>query len=129
MASPLKINGVSLPAPKRGLEFMISTTVSAGRNANNEMVGERVGRDVLKANNVIWPKLTASEWATICNLMSDFYFTCSMPNPLKAGKWITHRCYCGDRSAEPYWIDANTGLPTIYINCKANIIDCGIVGD
>lgn len=127
MISPLKINGELVPAPKRGLKFTVSTTVNSARNANNEMIGERVGRDVLKADSVVWAKLTAAEWARILNLMSDFYFSCSMPDPLNAGRWITHKCYCGDRSAEPWQLDPVTGLPSIYINCQANIIDCGIL--
>ena len=127
MASPLKINGEYIPAPKRGLKFLLSTTVNSGRNANNEMIGERVGRDVMKADSVVWPKLTPEEWAHILNLMSDFYFTASMPDPLHPGEWVTHKCYCGDRGGEPYYIDENSGLPTLYINCTANIIDCGIL--
>ena len=30
-----------------------------------------------------------------------------------------------DRTATPYHLDLNTGLPADYINCKVNIIDCG----
>ena len=126
MNSPLKINGELIPPPKRGLKFMISTTVNNGRNANNEMIGQRVGRDVLKADSVVWPKLYPDQWARICNLMSDFYFECSMPDMLNPGEWVTHLCYCGDRSAEPMWLDSE-GLPSMYINCTANIIDCGIL--
>ena len=33
--------------------------------------------------------------------------------------------YPGDRSAEPYWLDPETGLPSLYVNCKVNIIDVG----
>jgi hypothetical protein len=128
MVSPLRINGEFVPPPKRGLKFVLSTTVNSGRNANNEMIGERIGRDVMKADSVVWPMLSADEWARIMNLMSGFYFEASMPDPLNAGQWITHRCYCGDRGAEPFWLDPVTGLPTVYINCTANIIDCGIIG-
>lgn len=125
MASPLRINGVEVPPPKRGLKFMVSTTVNNGRNANNEMIGERVGRDTLKADSTVWPKLSSGEWSRILKLMENFYFTCSMPDMVNGG-WVTHVCYCGDRSAEPYWLGSD-GLPTMYINCQANIIDCGIL--
>ena len=40
-------------------------------------------------------------------------------------RWTTRKMYPGDRTATPYHLDPNTGLPTDYINCKVNIIDCG----
>lgn len=33
--------------------------------------------------------------------------------------------YPGDRTATPFHIDENTGLPLDYLNCKVNIIDVG----
>ncbi len=36
----------------------------------------------------------------------------------------TIKMYCGDRTAEPYWVD-DDGKPTHYRNCKVNLIDTG----
>ena len=44
----LEINGVEVPCPSVGLEIVISTAVNAGRNAQNEVIAEKLGRDVMK---------------------------------------------------------------------------------
>ena len=40
--------------------------------------------------------------------------------------WITIKMYPGNRTAEPIEFDAD-GLPTLYQNCKVNIVDCGVI--
>ena len=56
----IKINGLVCPFPKRGLELMTATIVDAARNANGTTVGQRVGRDQYKINQLVWPALSAS---------------------------------------------------------------------
>lgn len=121
--SYIKINGVDIPYPKRGVQPVVTTIVNAGRNANGVVVGQRIGRDQYKLNNLEWPWLTAEEWGNILTLISGFYFNVTFPDPV-TGNAITVRMYCGDRSAEPYWVDEN-GNPTHYRNCKVNLIDTG----
>lgn len=121
--SYIKINGVDIPYPKRGVQPVVTTIVNAGRNANGVVVGQRIGRDQYKLNNLEWPWLTAEEWGNILTLISGFYFDVTFPDPV-TGNAITVRMYCGDRSAEPYWVDEN-GNPTHYRNCKVNLIDTG----
>ena len=121
--SYIKINGVDIPYPKRGVQPVVTTIVNAGRNANGVVVGQRIGRDQYKLNNLEWPWLTAEEWGNILTLISGFYFNVTFPDPV-TGNAITVRMYCGDRSAEPYWVDSN-GNPTHYRNCKVNLIDTG----
>lgn len=119
----LAINGYELPPPKRGVRSTVTTVVDAGRNANGSVVGQRVGRDQYKIDSLEWSWLTADQWAQILSVLSHFFvyvtFTDSVSNSLK-----TIKMYCGDRTAEPYWVDEN-GKPTHYRNCKVNLIDCG----
>ena len=63
MAAIITINGKEFPAPQRGLEFIVSTNVNSGRNANGEVIGQVVGRNQNKANNLVWPFLDAQTWA------------------------------------------------------------------
>lgn len=123
MASYLLINGVEVPYPKRGVQPLVSTVVNAGRNANGVVVGQRIGRDLYKINQLVWPWLTAKEWSNILTLLSSFFVMVTFPDPVTMRR-KTVRMYCGDRSAEPYWVDDN-GSPTHYLNCKVNLIDTG----
>lgn len=124
MAAIITINGKEFPAPQRGLEFIVSTNVNSGRNANGEVIGQVVGRNQNKANNLVWPFLDAQTWAEMLQEFDDFFVIATIPDMVH-NTWQTIKMYPGDRSAEPYWIDPFTKLPTHYINCKVNIIDCG----
>ena len=124
MTAIITINGKEFPAPQRGLEFIVSTNVNSGRNANGEVIGQVVGRNQNKANNLVWPFLDAQTWAEMLQEFDDFFVIATIPDMVH-NTWQTIKMYPGDRSAEPYWIDPVTKLPTHYINCKVNIIDCG----
>jgi hypothetical protein len=119
----LAINGYELPSPKRGIEPIVTTIVDAGRNANGAVVGQRVGRDLYKLNNLEWPWLTAEEWSRILGILSNFFVMVTFPDPV-TNRLITLKMYCGDRTAEPYYVD-ESGMPTHYRNCKVNLIDVG----
>lgn len=119
----LKINGTAVPYPKRGVSTIVSTLVNSGRNIEGKVVGERIGRDQYKIDNLEWPWLTAAQWSQILQLVSGFKFTLTFWDPVtNAEKSIP--AYCGDRSAEPYWVNSQ-GKPTHYRNCKVNLIDIG----
>lgn len=117
------INGNPLPPPKRGLKMTVSTFVDAGRNANAEVVGQRIGRDQYKLDGLEWSWLTAEDWSYILSLLKNFYVYVTFTDPVE-NKPITLLMYPGDRSAEPYWVDED-GKPTHYRNCKVNLIDTG----
>lgn len=119
----LWINGQELPYPKRGVSPIVTTVVDSGRNLNAVVVGQKIGRDQYKIDSLEWPYLTAEEWARILQLVSGFRFNLTFYDPVTNGK-KTIKAYCGDRTAEPYWVDAN-GKPTHYVNCKVNLIDTG----
>ena len=119
----IAINGYELPSPKRGVEAIVTTLVDAGRDANGTVVGQRIGRDQYKLNNLDWPWLTAGEWSKILRTLSSFFVYVTFPNPV-TNSLITLKMYPGDRAAEPYYVNGN-GEPTHYCNCRVNLIDVG----
>lgn len=119
----LLVNGQELPPCKRGVSPIVTTVVDAGRNANGQVVAQKVGRDQYKIDTLEWPWLTAAQWSNILSLISNFFFNVTFTDPVTNSQ-ITIQMYCGDRSAEPYWVDEN-GTPTHYRNCKVNFIDTG----
>ena len=48
----LAINGVEIPPPKRGVTPLITTAVNSGRNADGVVVGQRIGRDQYKIDQL-----------------------------------------------------------------------------
>ena len=123
----ITIEGTSIPVPKRGMAETVSTNVNDGRNSVGEMVGERVGRDIYKLDNLEWVWLTKAQWSAILQLVKKFKFQVTFPDVVNGG-YCTHTMYCGDRSAEPYYINAN-GDFTFYRSCKMNLIDVGLVDE
>lgn len=120
----ITINGIPFPTPKRGLGISIATSVDAARNANNVVVAQKLGRDVQKLDGLMWAYLTAEQWSTMLREFQKFYVVVSYPD-MVTNTWTTRKMYVGDRSAEPFKLDKDTGLPVSYINCKANLIDVG----
>lgn len=121
--SYLAINGYELPPPIRGVKPLVTTVVDSGRNANGAVVGQRVGRDQYKIDGLEWAWLTADEWGRILSILSNFFVYVTFVDPVSNSR-KTIKMYCGDRTAEPYWVDGS-GKPTHYRNCKVNLIDCG----
>jgi hypothetical protein len=97
--------------------------VDAGRNANGTVVGQKVGRDQHKLDSLEWPWLMADEWSRMLQALSGFFVYVTFPD-MVTNKKITIKMYPGDRTAEPYWMDAD-GNPITYQHCKVNLIDCG----
>ena len=114
------------PPPKRGLTYIVSTNVNSGRNANGEVVGQVVGRDIYKLDQMEWSWLSAVQWETMLSMFDEFFVTVEFWDTVKS-KRVELKMYPGDRSAEPYWLDSNDDHPLYYTNCKLNLIDCGIL--
>ena len=124
MDSYITINGVAFPQPRRGLNIQIATIVDSARNANGVTVGQKVGRDQQKINDLEWSHLTADQVAKMWGIFDqNFFVTVRYPNPL--GGWTTRKMYPGNRECTPFKLDPSTGLPKDYINVKVNLIDCG----
>ena len=78
----LKIDGYEPPYPKRGIEPIITTVVNEGRNANGVLVGQRIGRDLYKLNNLEWPWLSAEQWSELLSHLNTFVFDVTFYDPL-----------------------------------------------
>ena len=88
----LAINGYELPSPKRGVQPIVTTLVDAGRDANGTVVGQRIGRDQYKINNLEWPWLTAAEWSRILSILNHFFVYVTFPDPV-TNEFITIKMY------------------------------------
>lgn len=97
--------------------------MNSGRNANGAVVGQKVGRDQYKIDGLEWPFLTAAQWSKILGILNNFFVDVTFSDPV-TNKRKTIKMYCGDRTAQPYWVDSN-GKPTHYKDCKVNLIDTG----
>lgn len=127
MLGLIKINGHEYPAPDYPATLRISTNISGGRNsATGEFAGQVVGRNLYKLENLQWKLLDAVTWSNILKEFADFVAYVEMPD-MQNNAWVTLEVYPSDRTAEPVELDPETGLPSRYVNCKVNIIDCGVV--
>ena len=124
LSSFLNVNGYDFPCPKVGFQYIISSTVNAGRNANNAVIGQRVGRDLYKFNSMSWSMLEPETWQMMLRAVEDFYIPVTFED-YRTGEPITITMYPGDRTATPLFVDENTHKITKYENCKFNLIDCG----
>ena len=135
MAGFITINGKLFPAPDQGLNFVVSTAVSGGKNSMGTMVGQKVGRDQYKIDSLQWKFLDAATWSSILKEFQNFFVTVRFPDMVN-NDWITLKMYPGDRTATPkevepeYNADGSANprawLPKVYADCKVNIIDCGV---
>ena len=119
------INDEEFPYPsyESGLQTTI-TTVDSARMADGVLRAKKIGRDQSKIE-LTWAALTAEQWSKMLKIFKDnFYFNIRYFDMVE-NDWITRRFYVGDRSAQPFMVDKNTGRPRYWINCQANVIDTG----
>ena len=120
----ITINGKEFPAPDIGGNLVVATNVSAGKNAKGEFVGQKVGRDQHKFDSLQWKSLDAKTWAEMLQEFDKFVVVAKIPDMVH-NRFLTIRMYPGNRTATPIAFD-KAGLPTMYRDCKVNIVDCGI---
>ena len=120
----IKINGKTLPYPSRGLRTERIQIVDSARNANGEVVAQRINRRQIKFEGLEWKHLKASAWREILQEIDKFEGELEFWNNL-TGSFETIRVYWGDASEEIFKINKETGEVLEYINCKCNIIDMG----
>lgn len=121
----ITINEKEFPAPDIGANLVVATNVSDGKNADGELVGQKVGRDQYKIDNLQWKFLDAATWAAMLQEFDSFIVTARIPDMVN-NRFITIRMYPGNRTATPVQFD-DDGLPTRYRDCKVNLIDCGVI--
>lgn len=121
----ITINGREFPSPDIGGNLVVATIVNEGKNALGEFIGQRVGRDQHKFENLQWKFLPAETWAAMLQEFDQFVVTAKIPDMVH-NRTMTIRLYPGNRTATPVEFDAN-GLPTMYKDCKVNLIDAGVM--
>lgn len=120
----ITINGREFPAPARFPKLMKTTLVDAARNANGQVVGQKIGRDQNKVDSLTWPVLDADTWSAMLQEFSNFYVMATIFD-MEANDWVTIKMYPGDRTADVLKTDGD-GRPIKYKDCTVNIIDCGL---
>ena len=125
LSSFLNVNGYDFPCPGVGFTYTITTTVNAGRNANNAVIGLRVGRDLYKLDNLQWVGLKPDTWMMMLEAVEPFYVPVTFED-FRTGNPITFIMYPGDRTAEPLFVDKNSHKVSQYLNCRFNLIDAGL---
>lgn len=124
LTSFLKVNGVNFPCPRDGFNYIISTVVDAGRNVNGQVVGQRIGRDLYKFDQMEWVGLYPEVWRQMLAAVEPFYIPVTFED-IRTGGEITITMYPGDREAQPLFVNPRTHLVERYHTCKFNLIDTG----
>ena len=124
MSSFLNVNGVDFPVPRVGFQYIVSTTVDSGRNTNGQVVGQKLGRDLIKLDSMEWVGLDPETWQAMLAAVEDFFVPVTFEE-YRTGKPTTIIMYPGDRTAKPLFADEDSFLITKYENCKFNLIDTG----
>ncbi len=119
----IKINGIQFPCPSTGLKFLGSQIVDSARNANGEVVSQKINRRQIKLDSVTWGYLPANTWEAILQEIQKFTGVIEFYSPYQRA-WVTMEIYWGDDTGEPLFLD-DSGKPISYINCGCNIIDTG----
>lgn len=116
------INGVALPAPDEGYKIKEATYGKFKRNANNQVVGQVVGRPLWKIEGLQWSRLNPREWKEIKEALEPFFVNVTFTTDENERK--TLRMYPSDRESTPIQVDANLEYG-YFKTCKFNLIDCG----
>lgn len=121
MSDFLIVNGVQFPTPSRGLQIIHSQAVDAGRNANNAVVGQLVGRKIWKINNLEWSGLSMETWVAMKSALEPFFVPVTFTGDDNVRRTIY--MYPGDTTGEPLRVDGI--FYTRMKTCSFNLIDCG----
>lgn len=119
-------SGIALPAPALGSgKTTISTIVDSGRNTDGMFVGSVVGDDKLKIE-CKFPALSPEEMQRLLMIFDrkqggSFVNRFRVFDP-RVNDYVYMEMYVGDRSGEPYTLDAN-GRPRFWKDVQANLIE------
>ena len=124
LSSFLNVNGYDFPTPMHGFQYVIATTVNAGRNANNAVIGQVIGRDTIKLDAMQWNGLSPEVWRRMLKAVEPFYVPVTFED-YRTGKPTTIIMYPCNRTAIPLFTDLDSHLVIRYESCKFNLIDAG----
>lgn len=113
----ISVNGATIKTPSRCQVGIFDVSSSADRNAQGEILIDRVGTK--RKLEMEWPALTNSEMSALLSAVTDVFFTCAYPDP-QTGANRTMTCYVGDRTAPVYRL--NGGVP-MWEGLKMNFIE------
>lgn len=125
LSSFLNVNGYDFPPPAVGFSWTMSTTVNGGRNVSNAVIGQRVGRDLYKLDNLKWVGLTPEQRKMMLNAIKPFYVPVTFEDIENPGHPITIIMYPGDRKGVPLFVDKMTHMITRDKTISFNLIDAG----
>lgn len=108
-----------------GFSYTWATMVDNSRNANGAVIGQVVGRRIVKLDTMEWKGLTDDQWESMMDSLEPFYVDVEFYDPAKH-KNVTVKMYPGDRTATPLFLHDNSRKTRIYESCKVNLIDCGL---
>lgn len=119
-----KINDLVLPYPDKGLKMPRQQLVDSARNAQGEVVAQKINRRLIKLEGLSWKYLPTATWSAILNEIEKFEGLLTFYDA-RTRSFITRRVYWGDATDEPWEINPATGEVLAYMNCQCNIIDMG----
>ena len=118
----LIINGYEFPCPAPGMQIVHSQTVDTGRNANNAVVGQKVGRKLWKINNLQWNGLDAKTWKAMKDALAPFYVLVTFTGD--DNERHTIHMYPSDTTGQPLFLDGYNYKN--YETCKFNSVPTAI---
>lgn len=118
----LVINGYKMPAHDEGFAFTESTYGKFERNAKNQVIGDKVGRPLIKME-LQWSSLTPEQWKDIKEALSPFFVKVTFTDDTNVRRTMT--MYPSDRKSTPKKFDVTTNTYKEISNAKLNLIDCG----
>lgn len=135
----LLINGSRMPYspgrdycanPKNNYAEKSEQLVRSTRNANGQVIAQKINRRLNKFDNLTWPILSREQVTWLKQQIAGFECRLSYWDSEVDG-WVTRRYYWGDFEATPFeWetVHSSGGAikrPKYYKDVKCNLIDCG----
>lgn len=102
---------------------IIATMVDQARTADGIVRGSVIAK--ASKLELKWKVLSPAVWAQICTFFNNHFYFDATYLDMETNSFVTKKFYVGDRSAMPFIVDAESGIPTYYIDCQANIIGIG----
>lgn len=121
--------------PAQGYLMKTEQLVRSTRNANGEVVSQKINRRLLKFDSLKWPILSRRQVVWLKQKVANFAVNVTYYDD-EVDNIITRKFYFGDMSAEPFrWesISIDGGQtkyikrPTMYKDVSVNIIDMRVL--
>jgi hypothetical protein len=101
----------------------VATMVDQARTADGIVRGAVIAK--ASKLELTWKVLSPAVWAQICTFFNNHFYFDATYLDMETNSFVTKKFYVGDRSAMPFIVDEDTGIPTYYLDCQANIIGVG----